>query len=111
MFIRPPSLLTGEPGSLPRKQVTAATERQLNIDSQQHSQIASLAISIEDFVTCVRGSLEQASFEQKRQLVKLLIDQAIVTDDKVEIRYVIPTTPASEQVRFCHLRTDYLVTI
>ncbi|MCI0662853.1 MAG: hypothetical protein L0220_17430 [Acidobacteria bacterium] len=40
-------------------------------------------------------------------LVELLIDRVIVTDDKVEIRYVIPTSPASEQTHFCHLRTDY----
>jgi hypothetical protein len=25
----------------------------------------------------------------------------------VEIRYVIPTSPSSEHIRFCHLRTDY----
>jgi len=25
----------------------------------------------------------------------------------VEIRYVMPTDRASEQVRFCHLRLDY----
>jgi site-specific DNA recombinase len=37
-----------------------------------------------------------------------LIDRVIVTDDQVEIRYVIPTIPASEQAHFCHLRTDYL---
>ncbi|MDX2031663.1 MAG: hypothetical protein SF339_13390, partial [Blastocatellia bacterium] len=42
-----------------------------------------------------------------RQLVELIVDRVIVTDDKVEIRYVIPTTQASEQVRFCHLRTNY----
>jgi hypothetical protein len=34
----------------------------------------------------------------------------VVTDDHVEIRYVIPTAPASEHVRFCHLRTDYFET-
>jgi site-specific DNA recombinase len=84
------------------------TERQLDADSQQQSRVSELAQSIEDFAARVRGSLEQASFEQKRQLVELLIDRVIVTDDKVEIRYVIPTTPVSEQVRFCHLRTDYL---
>jgi site-specific DNA recombinase len=32
----------------------------------------------------------------------------IVTDEEVEIRYVIPTDPSSERVRFCHLRSDYL---
>jgi hypothetical protein len=31
----------------------------------------------------------------------------IVTDGEVEIRYVMPTDHASEQVRFCHLRLDY----
>jgi len=39
--------------------------------------------------------------------VELLIDRVVVTDDEVEIRYVIPTTPENEYVRFCHLRTDY----
>src|SRR5262249_26174480 len=51
--------------------------------------------------------LAVASFEQKRQLVELLIDCVVVTDDDVEIRYCIATTPTSEQVRFCHVRTDY----
>jgi hypothetical protein len=32
----------------------------------------------------------------------------IVSNGEVEIRYVIPTDRASEQVRFCHLRLDYL---
>jgi hypothetical protein len=40
--------------------------------------------------------------------VELLIDRVIVTDEEVEIRYVIPTDPSSERVRFCHLRSDYL---
>jgi site-specific DNA recombinase len=64
-----------------------------------------------DFATRVRGSLDHANFEQKRQLVELLIDRVIVADDQVEIRYVIPTTRASELVRFCHLRTDYCTLI
>jgi hypothetical protein len=37
-----------------------------------------------------------------------LIDRVIVSDEEVEIRYVIPTDPSSEHVRFCHLRSDYL---
>jgi site-specific DNA recombinase len=31
----------------------------------------------------------------------------IVTNDDVEIRYVIPTSLSSEHIRFCHLRKDY----
>ena len=55
----------------------------------------------------LRAGLGQASFEQRRQLVELLIDRVVVTDGHVEIRYVIPTTDHSTKTRFCHLRTDY----
>jgi hypothetical protein len=40
-------------------------------------------------------------------LVELLIDRVIVTDSEVEIHYVIPTSPASVQIHFCHLRKVY----
>ena len=56
----------------------------------------------------MRRGLADATFEQKRKLVELLIDRVIVTSEEVKIRYVIPTDPSSEQVRFCHLRSDYL---
>src|SRR5258706_16433043 len=64
-------------------------------------------MSMVAFCQRVRQSLAHATFAQRRQLVELLIDRVVVTDGDVEIRYVIPTTPASEHVRFCHLRTDY----
>src|SRR3954453_20856283 len=40
----------------------------------------------------------------------MLIDRVIVANGDVEIRYVIPTSPSSEHVRFCHLRSDYFAT-
>jgi hypothetical protein len=40
-------------------------------------------------------------------LVELLIDRVIVMDSEVEIQYVIATSPASVQIRFCHLRKVY----
>ena len=67
-----------------------------------------MAASIEDFCKRVRSGLADATFEQRRKLVELLIDRVIVLEEEVEIRYVIPTSPESEQVRFCHLRSDYL---
>jgi|SoiMethySBSTD1v2_1073268.scaffolds.fasta_scaffold847983_2 hypothetical protein len=48
-----------------------------------------------------------ATFEQKRALVELLIDRVLVANGEVEIRYVLPTHPRSEKIRFCHLRKDY----
>jgi len=71
-------------------------------------ELAGVADSIEDFCDRVRGGLVDATFEQRRKLVELLIDRVIVTGEEVEIRYVIPTDPSSEHVRSCHLRSDYL---
>lgn len=91
-----------------REEALAAQERQLQGQARQRMELAGVAGSIEDFCERVRGGLAEATFEQKRKLVELLIDRVIVTGEEVEIRYVIPTDPGSEHVRFCHLRSDYL---
>ena len=91
-----------------RDESLAAQERQLLSQTRQRMELVGVAGSIEDFCERVRGGLAEATFEQKRKLVELLIDRVIVTGEEVEIRYVIPTDPSSEQVRFCHLRSDYL---
>jgi site-specific DNA recombinase len=91
-----------------RGEALAAQERQLQAQARQRMELAGVAGSIEDFCERVRSGLADATFEQRRKLVELLIDRVIVTGEEVEIRYVIPTDPSSEQVRFCHLRSDYL---
>ncbi len=55
----------------------------------------------------MREGLDNATFAQKRQLVELLVDRVVVTNEDVEIRYVIPTSPDSEQIKFYQLRLDY----
>ena len=55
----------------------------------------------------MRQGLEQADFARKRELLELLIDRIVVTDETVEIRYVIPVGPEGERDPFCLLRTDY----
>ncbi len=84
---------------------TQAKQLEAHVDRQ--AELAGLAVSLEAFCQRVQTGLANATFEQQRQLVELLIDRVIVTNDQVEIRYVIPTSPSSEQVRFCHLRKDY----
>jgi site-specific DNA recombinase len=80
---------------------------QLNTQANRHTEITALVKSVEDFCQRIQTGLYQATFEQKRQLVEWLIDRVIVNDGDVEIRYVIPTRPESERIRFCHLRSDY----
>jgi site-specific DNA recombinase len=84
-------------------------EQVRSLESQAHQQLelAGLITSIEDLCKRVQSGLSQATFEQKRQLVELLIDRVIINGEEVEIRYVIPTSDKSEHIRFCNLRKDY----
>jgi site-specific DNA recombinase len=82
-------------------------EKQLVHQVDRRNELSGLTASIEDFCRRIQNGLENVCFEQKRKLVELLIDRVIVQNENVEIRYVIPTSPASEHVRFCQLRKDY----
>ncbi len=82
--------------------------RQLEHQAQKQIETLTLANNIQEFCQRIQPTLDNLNFEQRRQLVELLIDRVIVDDDKVEIRYVIPTSPHGENTLFCHLRTDYL---
>jgi site-specific DNA recombinase len=86
---------------------TTAQQREIAAAGQRLVEVQALARSVEELCAHLRIGLEQATFEQRRLLVELLIDRVIVTNGAVEIRYVIPTTEASAHTRFCHLRTDY----
>ena len=82
--------------------------RQLDAQAQQQVNISALAQGLEAFCRKVQPTLDRLSFAQRRQLRELLIDRVIVTNDQVEIRYVVPTGPKGETTPFCHLRLDYL---
>jgi site-specific DNA recombinase len=90
-----------------RMRALAGQEELLRHDVARRQQLAGVAASLEAFRARVQHGLAAATFEQRRQLVLLLIDRVIVTDAEVEIRYVLPTSPESEHVQFCHLRKDY----
>ncbi len=90
-----------------KDQALADQEQHLVQQAERHHELAGIASNLDDFCQRVHAGLGTATFEQRRQLVELLIDRVVVTDDEVEIRYVFPTQPSSEHVRFCHLRTDY----
>jgi site-specific DNA recombinase len=83
-------------------------QEHLEATARQQIEIAGIAASIETFSRRVQAGLASATFDQKRALVELLIDRVIVTNEEVEIRYVIPTSPDGPQHPFCQLRTDYL---
>ncbi|SRR6266508_2718594 len=84
-----------------------AREREVAAQGERLAEVNGIAQSMTQVLQQLRVGLGQAGFEQRRQLVELLIDRVLVTDGQVEIRYVIPTTDHSTKTRFCHLRTDY----
>jgi hypothetical protein len=90
-----------------RVQALARQEELLRNNAERQQPLAGIAASLETFRARVQHGLAAATFEQRRQLVLLLVDRVIVTNAEVEIRYVLPTSPESEHVRFCHLRKDY----
>ncbi len=81
--------------------------RQLAHYSEQLLQVREAIPTVQAICERLQTGLAAATFAQRRQLLELLVDCVIVTDDQVEIRYVIPTTEASTHIRFCHLRKDY----
>jgi site-specific DNA recombinase len=90
-----------------KHQALATQDAQLSAQVDRRKELAGVMVSVEDFCRRVQAGLDTATFEQKRQLIELVIDRVIVANGDVEIRYVIPTSPSSEHVRFCHLRSDY----
>jgi len=90
-----------------KAQTLAAQVQQLEVQVDRQAEIARLGLSIDAFCRRVQKGLDQATWEQKRQLIEWLVVRVIVTDGEVEIRYAIPTSPAGEVTRFCLLRADY----
>jgi site-specific DNA recombinase len=85
-----------------------AQQRQLDAAARQRLELQTVADGIERFCQAIRAGLAAATFTQRRQLAELLIDRVIVTDDQVEIRYVLPTSPDGPHRPFCQLRKDHL---
>ncbi len=76
-----------------RRATLLAQQRQLDAVTQQRLELRAVADGIEAFCQTVRAGLATATSAQRRLLVELLIDRVIVTNDEVEIRYVLPISP------------------
>ncbi|MCX9012273.1 MAG: recombinase zinc beta ribbon domain-containing protein [Candidatus Methanoperedens sp.] len=63
-----------------------------NIKANEKKEIDSKKIfdNIEAFCDAVKQGIENASFEDKRRIIELLVEEVIVTNGKVEIIHIIP---------------------
>jgi len=94
-----------------RLAVLEQQQRELEVQATRQMELAGLANHIEDFCQRVQTGLAEATFEHKRQLIELLIDRVVVSNEQVEIRYVIPTSPRGEHTPFYQLRQAYCRTV
>jgi hypothetical protein len=90
-----------------KQQALVTQERQLEAQGDRHRELARMVTSMEAFCQRAQTGLANATFEQQRTLVELLVDRVCVANGEVAIRYVIPTHPRSATTRFCQLRKDY----
>ena len=84
-------------------------ELELEQQAERRNELKEMVSRVEDYCRRVSEVLADANFEQKRRLIELLIDRVIVTEEEIDVRYVIPTSASGEHARFCHLRTNYLL--
>ena len=90
-----------------KSQALETQTKELEAQVDRQAELVQLGSSIEDFCHRIHTGLVNATFDQKRAMVELLIDRVLVAEGEVEICYVVPAHPNSEKVRFCHLRKDY----
>jgi site-specific DNA recombinase len=76
----------------PKQRALRAQHQQLAALTQQRIELGKVADSIDTFWQQARNSLATATFEQKRQLVELLIGHVVVIAEEGEICYVMPTS-------------------
>jgi site-specific DNA recombinase len=86
-------------------------QRELDASIDHRQDLAGYVRHMKAFCQRVQTGLAQATFEQKRQLLELLVDRIVVQDERVEIRYVIPLSSRSEHTRFYQLRLTYCRTV
>lgn len=91
-----------------RKSVLDAEKQQLSqrlLLLQQQHQLQQyendLLLTCQDFAHRVQDALASPSFELKRDVIRLLIEQIVIHDDAIVIRHIVP---AEDDPRLCRLK-------
>jgi site-specific DNA recombinase len=71
--------------------------QRLAADAVHEVQVEQLVSQAEAFRAKVAAGLEQATFDQRRALVELLVDRVVVDPPDVEIRYIVPLTGVAQR--------------
>jgi len=85
-------------------------QRQNPLESQLqslHSRLTTLTqprteIALEDFNQAIQRALSSCAFETRQEVIRLLIERIVVTDDALTVEHVIPTVFNSRLHLTCH---------
>ena len=80
---------------------------ELERQRQEREQELRLLQGVEAFCSSIRTALEEPSWEVKRQVLELVVDQIIVEDTEVIIRHIIPAGPVRLQPRRFDVTKQY----
>lgn len=82
-------------------------QRQIQAQKETKVELEKISHWLRIFCQDISDQLDKMDLEQRRYIMKLLIDRVVVDDEQVEIRYAIPTSEAGKKNFFCHLRLRY----
>ena len=74
--------------------------QQLEGQVDRQGEVARVGLSMEEFCRRVREGLDQATWEQKRQLIEWLVVRVIVTDGEVGSAMRSPPAPPAKAPAF-----------
>lgn len=104
--------LIDKPTFVQRKSLLEAEKLKLSerlIQLQQHHQLqhyeADLLLTCQDFARQVEAALASPSFELKQDVIRLLIEQIVISDDDIVIHHIVP---AEDDPRLCRLEPTRL---
>jgi site-specific DNA recombinase len=88
-------------------------QRQNPLESQLQSLHARLTtfsqpktdIALEDFTQAIQRALTGCDFETRQEVIRLLIERIVVTDDALTVEHIIPTVHNSRLHLTCHTKS------
>jgi site-specific DNA recombinase len=71
-----------------------ARQRLLERQRAEQVQVEHLLDSLESFCQTIEAALENPTFEDKRRILELVIDQVVVEDGQITIHHILPLPPS-----------------
>jgi site-specific DNA recombinase len=82
----------------------------LKQQQEETNQQVVLMATLEEFCHNIRAALDTPSFATKQRILRLVVDQSVVTDEQITIKHMIPLSDVRLQRQHYSADTPYLTT-